>query len=220
MNDASPVLLYSVVDSDGNQYATATLTPTDDTREKIVLSKPYIIPVLFLPGIMGTNLRKKDGKQAVWQPPNADARGAVDMIAQLFSYAFKNTQERVGDLATSDAEVDPSGPIDAGESGLPKNVLVARGWGALMRASYHPFMAQLQHQLNALAQFDFKRCEADLKGWAEKHGHEAPRNGAPPAASRLRGRKSFMLPIINSMSGQGDTTGCRATAILGRRSAT
>ncbi|WP_433704120.1 esterase/lipase family protein [Paraburkholderia sacchari] len=174
MNDASPVLLHSVVDKDGDQYATATLTPTDDTREKIVLSKPYIIPVLFLPGIMGTNLRKKNGKQAVWQPPNADLRGAADMIAQLFSYAFKNTQERAGDLVTSEAEVDPGGPIDAGESGLPKNVLVARGWGALMRSSYHPFMAQLQHQLNALAQFDFRRCEADLKGWAEKHGHEAP----------------------------------------------
>jgi hypothetical protein len=174
MTDTSPVLHHSIVDSDGDQYATATLTPTEDTREKIVLAKPYIIPVVFLPGIMGTNLRKKNGKDVVWRPPNADLRGALDLIAQLFSYLSKTTKERAGDLATDQAEIDPSGPIDAGASGLPKNVLVSRGWGALMRSSYHPFMAQLQHQLNMLAEFDFKRCEADLKEWAEKHSHETP----------------------------------------------
>ncbi|CAM2172400.1 GPI inositol-deacylase [Paraburkholderia sacchari] len=174
MSDTSPVLHYSIVDDSGDQYATATLTPADDLREKIVLSKPYVIPVVFLPGIMGTNLRKKDGKQSVWQPPNADLRGALDMIAQLFSYVAKTAKDRAKALKTSQAEIDPGGPIDAGESGLPKNVLVARGWGALMRSSYHPFMAQLQHQLNALAQFDFTRCEADLKEWAEKYGHDDP----------------------------------------------
>lgn len=184
MSDTSPVLHHSVVDSDGDQYATATLTPKDDSREKVVLSKPYIIPVVFLPGIMGTNLRKKNGKNSVWSPPNADLRGAGDMIAQLFSYAFKNTQERAGDLATSEAEIDPTGPIDTGESGLPKNVLVARGWGALMRSSYHPFMAQLQRELNDLTQFDFKRCEAELKGWAEKYSQEEPTKwGAADGAS-------------------------------------
>jgi pimeloyl-ACP methyl ester carboxylesterase len=174
MTDTTPVLHHSIVDSDGDQYTPATLTPTEDTREKVVLAKPYIIPVVFLPGIMGTNLRKKDGKNAVWRPPNADLRGAGDMIAQLFSYAFRNTQGRADDLATSEAEIDPSGPIDAGESGLPKNVLVSRGWGALMRSSYHPFMGRLQHQLNTLAQFDFQRCEADLKEWADRYGQQAP----------------------------------------------
>lgn len=174
MNDSSPVLHHSIVDSSGDQYATATLTPTDDSREKVVFAKPYVIPVVFLPGIMGTNLRKKDGKKAVWQPPNVDLRGAADMIAQLFSYAFKNTQERASDLTTNEAEIDPSGPIDAGESGLPKNVLVARGWGTIMRSSYHPFMAQLQHQLNSLTQFDFKRGEVDLKGWAKEFSVQAP----------------------------------------------
>ncbi|SAL70823.1 hypothetical protein AWB71_04315 [Caballeronia peredens] len=168
------VLHHSIVDSDGDQYAPATLTSTNDKREKIVLAKPYIIPIVFLPGIMGTNLRKKDGKKAVWSPPNSDLRGSLDAIAQLAIYWFKNTPQRANDLDTGQAEVDPSGPISAGVSGLPKNVLVSRGWGALMRSAYHPFMAQLQHHLNALAEYDFKRCEVDLKGWAEKYGDQAP----------------------------------------------
>ncbi|CAM2172388.1 hypothetical protein PSAC2689_200028 [Paraburkholderia sacchari] len=91
MSDTSPVLHYSIVDDSVDQYATATLTPADDLREKIVLSKPYVIPIVFLPGIMGTNLRKKNGNQSVGQPPNADLRGALDMIAQLFGYVEKTT---------------------------------------------------------------------------------------------------------------------------------
>ncbi|WP_321932689.1 lipase family protein [Burkholderia cenocepacia] len=174
MTGAASVLHHSVVDENGDQYSIATLTSTEDQREKIVLAKPYVIPILFLPGIMGTNLRKKDTKASVWRPPNADLRGAADLIGQLFSYLFKSTNERAGDLVTNSVEIDPSGPIDAGESGLPKNVLVARGWGALMRSSYHPFMAKLQHLLNDLSRYDFQRCEADLRKWAAEAGQDAP----------------------------------------------
>ncbi|MCA7971887.1 GPI inositol-deacylase [Burkholderia sp. AU39826] len=174
MTDTTSVLYRSVVDENGDQYSIATLTSTDDQREKIVLAKPYVIPIVFLPGIMGTNLRKKKGKAGVWQPPNLDLRGAADMIAQLFVYLFKSSHERAGDLVTDTVEIDPSGPIDAGESGLPKNVLVARGWGAVMRSSYHPFMAKLQHLLNDLSRYDFQRCEADLRKWAAEAGQDAP----------------------------------------------
>lgn len=174
MTDATSVLHHSVVDENGDQYSIATLTSTEDQREKIVLAKPYVIPILFLPGIMGTNLRKKGTKASVWRPPNADLRGAADLIGQLFSYLFKSTNERAGDLVTSSVEIDPSGPIDVGESGLPKNVLVARGWGALMRSSYHPFMAKLQHLLNDLSRYDFQRCEVDLQKWAAGAGQTAP----------------------------------------------
>lgn len=174
MAETSPVIYHSIVDNDGDHYCSVTLTPTEDQREKIVLAKPYVIPIVFLPGIMGTNLRKKEGKSIVWRPPNEDLRGAADLIAQLFSYLFKNTKDRASDLATETVEVDPSGPIDVGESGLPKNVLVARGWGALMRSSYHPFMGKLQHLLNSLAEYDFERGEAHLKNWAAEVGQDAP----------------------------------------------
>lgn len=174
MAESTRVLYHSIVDKDGDQYVSATLTATEDQRVKIVLAKPYVIPVLFLPGIMGTNLRKKEGKDIAWRPPNTDLRGAADAIAQLFSYLFRNAKDRANDLATATVEIDPSGPIDTGQSALPKNVLVARGWGALMCSSYHPFMGELQHHLNSLAEYDFERCEADLKNWAAEHGQSPP----------------------------------------------
>lgn len=174
MTEANNVLHGSVVDRNGDQYSQVTLTTTEDQREKIVLAKPYIIPVVFIPGIMGTNLRQKGSKKKAWRPPNADFAGAADMIGQFFSYAFKTTEKRAAELSMPSVEVDPSGPVDEGESGLPKNVLVARGWGGLMRSSYHPFMGQLQNLLNSLAEYDFKRCEANLKAWASEGGQTAP----------------------------------------------
>lgn len=174
MTEANPILYSSVVDKNGDQYSQATLTATDNTQEKIVLAKPYIIPILFIPGIMGTNLRQKSSKAKAWRPPNADLAGAADLIGQLFSHLFKTTEKRVADLTTLAVEIDPSGPVDSGDSGLPKNVLVARGWGSLMRSSYHPFMGQLQHHLNQLSVYDFQRCEANLQEWAKEHGLEPP----------------------------------------------
>ena len=174
MIETNHILYGSVFDKNGDQYSQATLTPTDDTQEKIVLAKPYVIPILFIPGIMGTNLRHAKTKKKAWRPPNADLAGAADLIAQLFSYAFKSTEKRAADLTTPAVEIDPSGPVDTGDSGLPEKVLVARGWGALMRSSYHPFMGKLQHQLNQLSVYDFKRCEADLQEWAKEQGLEAP----------------------------------------------
>lgn len=185
MTEVNNLVYGSFVDQQGEPYAQPTLTSDDDQREKIVLAKPSIIPVLFIPGIMGTNLRKKGSDSKAWRPPNLDMRGAADAVGQLFNYLFKSTDERASDLKTNEAEVDFSGPIDPGESGLPKNVLVARGWGALMRSSYHPFMGTLQQELNQLAEFDFKRCQVDFKGWAAGDAGQPPSDWGAIAGDAL-----------------------------------
>lgn len=174
MNDNAPVLIQSRTDRNGDHVAQTYLTDVSDQREKVVLAKPYVIPVLFIPGIMGTNLRNSQNKKRAWRPPNLDVRGSLDLIGQLFSYAFKSTEERAADLRTPEVEIDPSGPIDVGNSGLPENVLVARGWGALMRSSYHPFMGELQDKLNKLSEYNFKECKTEFKEWAAEHGLDAP----------------------------------------------
>ncbi|MGN5479803.1 hypothetical protein ACTMU2_31980 [Cupriavidus basilensis] len=84
MAESNTVFISSAVDKSGDQYNSAILTPADGQREKIVLAKPYVIPVLFLPGIMGTNLRRSDSKKVVWRPPNLDMQGAMESVEQLF----------------------------------------------------------------------------------------------------------------------------------------
>lgn len=187
-------------DKQGDEYAQPTLTTTNDQREKVVLVKPCIIPVLFIPGIMGTNLRKKGDKEQAWRPPNLDLKGGFDAIGQLVNYLGKSTKKRAEELKTEDAEIDPRGPIDTGESGLPKNVLVARGWGCLMSSSYHPFMGKLQNQLNQLAEYDPKTCEVGLKEWAANDAKEAPTdwgaaNGEPLTEEEIKHAANYQFDV-------------------------
>jgi hypothetical protein len=183
----SPVYYTMTTTPDGDQVATVPITPSDDKRDKIILCKPSIIPVLFIPGIMGTNLQNKDSSAVVWRPPNMDLRGAANAIGQLFEYLFKSTKQRFTELNTRDAKIDPRGAIDVGNSGLPENVLRARRWGTILRTSYHPVMARLQYNLNNLSRFIPDTCTAELQAWAAEQAGEAPTEwGAASGAALTR----------------------------------
>lgn len=173
-NLTDPLNYTTITTAEGDQHATVSLTPSDDKRDKNILGKPYIIPVLFIPGIMGTNLKNATSDAIAWRPPDMDARGAVNAIGQLFEYLFKSTEQRVKELKTADAEVDPRGSISVGDSGLDEKLLRARCWGTVLRTSYHPVMAKLQNKLNQLAKFNPATCEAELQAWAAEEGQEPP----------------------------------------------
>ncbi|MFO1612200.1 hypothetical protein QOT38_30720, partial [Pseudomonas aeruginosa] len=58
-------------DSLGRPVYKAQLTRTDNQSEKVALIRQTApLPVIFIPGIMGTNLRNKADKSEVWRPPN------------------------------------------------------------------------------------------------------------------------------------------------------
>lgn len=72
MEQQDEVVVPATMDTDGVRVHVATLTPTSDTREKVLNAKLQgVVPVVFVPGIMGTNLRFMDGKRPAWRPPNA-----------------------------------------------------------------------------------------------------------------------------------------------------
>lgn len=161
------LVLPAQANAQGETVSRATLSDPDDQREKIVLHKPYVIPIVFIPGVMGTNLRDSKTGNKAWRPPNADSFGAIMCtLATLLQYTFKNTKDRSQDLQTGQVEVDYSGPIGRGESGLSKKVLAARGWGSIIRSAYHPFMGRLQNHLNNLARYNFNTCQPERQGWA------------------------------------------------------
>ncbi len=134
----------------GIPTAKVTLTDPADQRTKNVLAPPPgVIPVIFIPGIMGTNLKALEDGKAVWRPPNMDGLEPVlDAIGQLFTYLFKKAGTRQRELTPSAVTMDDRGPIDPGESGLSEAVCRQRGWGSVMRSSYQPVMAWLQKHLN------------------------------------------------------------------------
>lgn len=55
----------------GRPVYKAQLTRTDNQSEKVALVRQTApLPVIFIPGIMGTNLRNKADKSKIWRPPN------------------------------------------------------------------------------------------------------------------------------------------------------
>nr|WKF59812.1 hypothetical protein HUO10_004323 [Paraburkholderia busanensis] len=146
------VRLASRTDKDGHSAAQAPLTPADDTRVKETLHcvRPTI-PVIFIPGVMGSPLATKDSGDMAWSAPNTDTitsglAGLCSLIAGWFRSA--SSREKLFDPHT--VTVTPLGPlIDLDkDSPLTEDEARRRGWGSVYRSSYQPVLLWLEQQLN------------------------------------------------------------------------
>ncbi|KGM54612.1 hypothetical protein N800_06430 [Lysobacter daejeonensis GH1-9] len=156
--------------------ATTVLTQAADTTECVILAGPSaVIPIVFLPGIMGTNLqsagKRKSGAEKgepVWRPPNMDGIGpALGAIGQLFSYWFRGPATRQRRLDPGNVTVDSRGPIDT-EGTLDKETARKRGWGTVMRSAYQPVMCQMERTLNNIME------SGELLRWWSEEGLRNP----------------------------------------------
>lgn len=129
-----------------------------------------IVPVIVVPGIMGTNLRARraprlgrkddernrivDPGEPAWRPPNGKSDGfmaSVDWNTRSPSY-----RQHLFDPVT--LEVDDSGPIilPEPEDGyvLSEREVRQRGWGEVHADSYGRLLAMLQTHLNQTFEFE------------------------------------------------------------------
>jgi hypothetical protein len=149
-SESDAVRITGGFDSDGTPSARAVLTVEDDKRGKEVHLDPrQPIPVIFLPGVMGTLLADKDTGGTVWYPPNMDTvgssiSGAVSVIAGWFASAAKRAKR----FDPGQAVVDPRGPVKVGGCGLPEDEARRRGWSTVHRWSYQPTLDWLQTALD------------------------------------------------------------------------
>ncbi|MEE4745119.1 alpha/beta hydrolase [Pseudomonas alliivorans] len=141
-------------DADGKLAATTTMSRSSDPVEKSVPCKSgKVVPVIFIPGIMGTNLMNLKTKERVWVAPNMDGVfPKVKTIGLLLGSVFKSPKRRQLELDPRPGVVGvyDGGEIDGGESGLSNNELKTRKWGSIMRTAYHPIMNEMQRQLNSI----------------------------------------------------------------------
>jgi hypothetical protein len=158
--------------ADGSQEVYVDLTHDSDQREKVILCEsPWVIPVVFVPGVMGSNLKVKGKKEKVWQPPN----NLAESISLLGDFVFKKPRDRQQLFNPENAEVDWDGPIDEGDLKLGQNkeqtldILRQRGWGSVYSQSYHPFLQTLHKQLNSELYKD-----SALGAWWQQHMLQDP----------------------------------------------
>jgi hypothetical protein len=115
-----------------------------------VMPPKHVIPVIFVPGIMGTNLcangkAQKKGTPA-WIPPN----GALAGLGEWRRRKKQTPTERQQQLTPDHVEVDPSQKV-----ALPKGLYTLteeearrRGWGEVHFDSYGGILAELELALN------------------------------------------------------------------------
>jgi hypothetical protein len=140
---------------DGSFVAKARLTPKAcTTRASLAIPPSKVMPVIFVPGIMGSNLRTKPTKlnpsEPVWRPPNS-TKEAMDEV-RLWSSRGPAARQRI--LRGPVLEVDPTGdvslPLNYRELGLTPDVARKRGWGEIHKASYAQVLCKLQTMLNSI----------------------------------------------------------------------
>ncbi|MBR8333049.1 esterase/lipase family protein [Burkholderia ambifaria] len=143
---------------DGSSYGTFTLTPASDTRQKELLCdvRP-IIPVIFLPGVMGSLLTDNVNGDELFFAPNTDGMfGKLGALPALIGLWFTRASSREKQFDPSKAVVTPLGPINVGKHGkndtpeqfVDEKEARRRGWGSIHRTSYHPVLAWLEETLN------------------------------------------------------------------------
>jgi pimeloyl-ACP methyl ester carboxylesterase len=148
-------------DCDGNFRATAHLSSVEcKTRALLRIPSLKVIPVIVIPGIMGSNLcattdpTKPANKalkpgEAAWRPPN----GSMEGLSAAKVWKKRQPPERQQILDPDTLDVDGTGPL-AGtpdvEVPFDAAVLKERGWGQVHFSSYGWLLAELELQLNSV----------------------------------------------------------------------
>jgi len=160
MADPTRPLPNLVPQKDGSWVGHSTLTPTAlHTRGKFTMPSRKVVPVIVVPGIMGSNLRaainpaKPPNRelargQEAWRAPN----GTFDGMAA--AHTWKNRKPRVRQLIldAETLEVDKRGsinlPDDASRYGATVDEVRERGWGEVHWDSYGKLLYGLYIGLN------------------------------------------------------------------------
>jgi hypothetical protein len=168
--------------SHGGWEVNSFMSSADYTIRGLGLVPPNkIVPVIVVPGIMGTNLRAKQkprlgrvedernkmvkSGQPTWRPPNGELEGFN--ASRVWDRYTPQQRQLLLDPAT--LEVDPTGPViipDA-EDGyvLTERELRERGWGEVYADSYGGLLYGLQTRLNQTFGFD----EQGKKRFVKQH---------------------------------------------------
>ncbi len=152
---------------DGSLVAHSVATPTTfTTRALVTVGSDKVIPVIFVPGIMGSNLKAgshpapptetglKPG-DAIWRAPN----GQYDSAVAVAKWTGRSPKQRQQMLHAPFCEVDPDGELvvpsstrtldeSSPQAYLSKADMRARGWGEVHSGSYAKLLMELESHLN------------------------------------------------------------------------
>jgi len=156
MTEPTRPIRQPTVDRDGSLVGHTVATPKSfNIRARMPVPSRKVIPVIIVPGIMGTNLRvRKDAKlpddvsvqpgDQAWRAPN----GKVEEIWELKKWLSRDPRQRQLILNPDTVEVDDCGQIAVPDSSFHEADLKRQGWGEVHSGSYGTLLGELQRHLN------------------------------------------------------------------------
>lgn len=144
--------------SDGAAAGRARLTPTQDARRcDVVVPPDTVVPIILVPGIMGSNLRNTETGEAVWR--------ANSVLSLAWQWLFRGAATRQRKLDPDLTEVDDDGAF-FGEATTVKDKETAkqRGWGTVAKYGYGDFIPWLDNTVNVdeASPWEAMQDDADL----------------------------------------------------------
>jgi pimeloyl-ACP methyl ester carboxylesterase len=112
---------------------------------KLIMPPSQVLPVVFVPGIMGSNLCTKNGKP-VWLLNSTGGQP----IGLAWQWARKGPAGRQTILHPKRTKVYADGDVPKDAAGTIHDAagFTARGWGEVGETSYHEFLLWLERKLN------------------------------------------------------------------------
>lgn len=158
---------YTTANAKGESVAQWTLTPVVvDDWVQIVAQPMESVPIIFVPGIMGSNLmvtnavNKLDAKAPVWLMDGA--------VAAAKMWALRSPETRQLRLDPKNTEVTNDGkvPDNVPTIGDAKMIREQRFWGEVGAMSYQSYLVWLEQALNGKGRVDGWRALQGSPGFA------------------------------------------------------
>lgn len=209
---STPRIAPMTYNARGNPVHTWTLTPSHITDPvHCILPPDGILPVIFVPGIMGSNLKSKSENQEVSGVPvwrlDAGFLGKNMWLAK--NWIRKSAGVRQKKLHPHRTDVDNRGAVPKRSVGTvlvppgrdKKEATLAltkryeeRGWGEVSETSYHAFLLWLEEALNSeflphrWPQFDIR----------PEHLHTVAVGPGPTHITRLKPETPIAMPGLGA----------------------
>lgn len=134
---------YETIHKSGNVSYVSQTTPTSVKTEcQIPAPVKYVVPIIFVPGIMGSNLKDKNDKE-VWYPKKS--------LSTIVKYSRRDAMQRQIALNPKSTTVGYDGDLKLNKKQLPhitEEIARARGWGSVITIGYAKVLIYLENQLN------------------------------------------------------------------------
>ncbi len=168
-------------DERGNPFWITRMSKPDNSYAQIAKAPNRVIPVIFVPGVMGSNLRGTGNSKSV--------QWLLDSGGTMKDWLTKGAEFRKEHLRPDVMQVTDEGKLPT-DTRLPPEELRRRGWGEVGFMSYAEVLSWLETHLN-----DFDQAEQGERAQLRQRALQALQGEAPLTDQEFELSYRYLFPV-------------------------